>query len=251
MRDRLVLCYHAVSRNWPAALAISSERLREQIGFLVRRGYRAVTFAELVRSKGQGRTMAITFDDAYRSVLERGLPVLAEFGVPATVFVPTDFPGRGEPMSWPGIDQWTPGPHEEELRCMSWDELRVLRKSGWEIGSHSRSHPRLSELDDRTLARELGGSREVCERELGDPCLTLAYPYGDHDERVQAAADDAGYLAAAALRLGPERPHSWPRVGVFRVDTPARFRLKVSPLTRRIRSSRAGSSMEARFRRLS
>ena len=57
--------------------------------------------------------MAITFDDGYRSVLELALPILEELGVPATLFVPTDYIGSERPMSWPGIERWTGGQHEQ------------------------------------------------------------------------------------------------------------------------------------------
>ena len=56
-------------------------------------------------------------------------------------------------MAWPGIDQWLGGPHEAELMPMSWDELRRLAEAGWEIGSHSRTHPMLTQLDDQSVAQ--------------------------------------------------------------------------------------------------
>ena len=36
---------------------------------------------------------------------------------------------------------------------MSWAELRTLADAGWEIGSHTVTHPHLTQLDDATLAR--------------------------------------------------------------------------------------------------
>ena len=50
--------------------------------------------------------LAVTFDDAYRSVGELAVPVLAELGVPATVFAPTAFVGDPEPRGWEGTDEW-------------------------------------------------------------------------------------------------------------------------------------------------
>ena len=72
---------------------------------------------------------------------------------------------------------------------------------------------------------------------LGRPCTSVAYPYGDVDARVIRAAAAAGYEAGAAL---PERQHpasalAWPRIGVYPVDVPWRFRLKSAPLVRRLR----------------
>jgi peptidoglycan/xylan/chitin deacetylase (PgdA/CDA1 family) len=238
--DVLVLCYHALSPTWTAALSTTPDRFERQISLLVERGYRGGTFTEAVTSPPPGRVLAITFDDAYRSVIELGLPILDRLGVPATVFVPTDFVGADAPLRWPGIDGWLNGPDERELTPMSWSELQALQDAGWEIGSHTGSHPRLTQIDDRGLADELERSKAVCESRLARPCTSLAYPYGDADERVAAAAACAGYRAAAGLpagRLGPRDSFRWPRIGVYHLDDDRRFRLKISPAARRLRSS--------------
>ena len=75
------------------------------------------------------------------------------------------------------------------------------------------------------------------ERELGRPCRSIAYPYGDVDERVIEAAGAAGYAAGASLpkKLISRGPLDYPRVGVYHVDDLGRFKLKVSPVVRRVR----------------
>lgn len=237
MPDVLVLCYHALSERWPAALSTTPERFEEQLELLLRRGYRPVTLEQAVLDP-PGKALAVTFDDAYRSVLELAHPIMDRLGVPGTVFAPTDWVGREEAMRWDGIDQWLGGPHEQELLCLGWPELRELAAAGWEVGSHTCSHPRLTTVDDATLAAELRDSRAACEEGLGRPCRSIAYPYGDVDARVMAAARDAGYEVAASLpkRHGSRDPLDWPRVGVYNVDDLRRFKLKVSPLVRRLRS---------------
>ena len=232
----LVLCYHALSPAWPAVLSTTPTLFADQLGLLARRGYQGVTFGQAVAGDVPRRAVAVTFDDAYRSVGTLARPLLDEHGWPATVFVPTDFAGRGEPMAWPGIDHWLGGPHEQELVPLDWSELRELRDAGWEGGSHTCRHPRLTTLDDDALERELAGSRAACARELG-ACDSIAYPYGDVDERVVSATRSAGYRRAAAL---PARPHApreleWPRVGVFHADDLRRFRLKTSGAVRALR----------------
>jgi peptidoglycan/xylan/chitin deacetylase (PgdA/CDA1 family) len=243
--DVLVLCYHAVSETWPAPLSVRPETLEWQLGHLVRRGFRGATFTEAVDHAAHPRTLVVTFDDAYASVLERALPILSRLGLPGTVFAATDHVGHAV-MSWPGIDRWLGTPHEGDLAGMSWDQLGSLAAAGWEVGSHTRSHPRLTELDAESLSGELSGSRQEIEERLGAPCLSLAYPYGDTDDRVVAAAGEAGYRAAAALesRLGPREPLRWPRVGVYHDDARWRFRLKVSPLVRRVRGGPAWGAVE-------
>lgn len=240
MSDVLVLCYHAVSPDWSAPLSVTPDRLERQLALLQRRGYVGTTFAQAIESPPGKRTVAITFDDAYRSVLRLAAPLLDGLGWPASVYVPTDYAGTEAPMSWPGIDEWVGGPHERELTPMSWDELGELAERGWEIGSHTRSHPHLTQLDDEALGAELGESRAVCEQRLGRPCTSVAYPYGDVDERVVAATAGAGYSHGAALPAGLHavRPLEWPRVGVYYGDAGWRFRLKVSPLVRRLRTAK-------------
>jgi peptidoglycan/xylan/chitin deacetylase (PgdA/CDA1 family) len=235
--DVLVLCYHALSPDWPADLSTTPERFERQLTRLKRRGYRGITFSEAVRGDHRGKAVAVTFDDAYRSVLQLGAPILAKLGMPATVFAPTAWIGREEPMTWPGIDEWLGGPHEQELVPMSWDELRELQGSGWEVGSHTVSHPHLTQIGDRELEVELRESRGACEDGLGGPCPAIAYPYGDVDERVVAATEAAGYSAAAALpaRWHDERRLEWPRVGVYYGDDERRFAIKASRVVRRIR----------------
>jgi peptidoglycan/xylan/chitin deacetylase (PgdA/CDA1 family) len=247
MADLIVLCYHSVSPTWEAELSTTPERFERQIAQLTARGYRGATFTEAVSSPSRGRTAVITFDDAYRSVLELARPILDRFGLPATVFAPTDSVDTDELPCWPGVDHWLGGPHERELTPMSWAELRSLAEAGWEIGSHTCSHPHLTLLDDDALEDELARSKASCEHHLAGPCTSLAYPYGDVDARVVAAAARVGYSAAAAL---PRRLHSrdvleWPRVGVYRVDDDLRFRLKVSPAIRRLRRSEAWERLAA------
>lgn len=248
MTDALVLCYHAMSERWPAALSVTPDALRSQLALLRRKGYRGVTFSDVALGRARGKVVAVTFDDAFSSVLAIGKPILDEAGMPATVFVPTGFVGGEGPMAWPGTDRWLGGPHEGELRCMTWEDLRGLRDGGWEIGSHTRSHPFLTRLSDDRLVEELESSRADCERELG-LCESLAYPYGDHDERVVGAAHAAGYATACTLpdSVHAARSLAWPRVGVYHADGGLRFRLKVSPAVRRLRAS---DSLAAFARRL-
>jgi peptidoglycan/xylan/chitin deacetylase (PgdA/CDA1 family) len=240
MSNVLVLCYHAISPDWPADLSVTPERFEEQLELLVRRGYTGATFERALTEPPARRTLAVTFDDAYQSVLELALPIMRRLGLPGSVYVPTDFPGRPGPMAWDGIDRWLGGPHEHELSCLGWEQLGELAEAGWEVGSHTRSHPHLTRLEHGDLAAELEGSRAACEEGLGLPCRSIAYPYGELDDRVVQAARAAGYSVGAALpegRFPAPVPLDWPRVGVYNGDDLRRFRLKVSPLLRRVRAS--------------
>ena len=232
----IVLCYHGISDTWSGA--VRPDSLEWQIRHLLDHGYRAASFAEAVLHPPAGRTVVITFDDGYRSVVEDAFPVLERLGVRGTVFVPTRFVGA-EVAAWPGTDCWLGTGFEHELTPMTWDQLGILRDAGWEIGSHTATHPHLIRVDDERLGDELAGSRSAIEHELGVPCRSLAYPYGEADARVERAAATAGFEAACTLTdsLSAPSPLACPRVGVFRHDGPIRFRAKVSPVTMRLRST--------------
>jgi peptidoglycan/xylan/chitin deacetylase (PgdA/CDA1 family) len=238
------LGYHAISPDWPADLSVMPQRFTAQLEWLDRRGYRGVTFSEAVELGADAKVAAVTFDDAYRSVLELAAPVLGRLGWPATIFVPTSFPDLDGPMSWDGIDHWIGGPHEHEMHCLSWEELRGLADRGWEVGSHTRTHPHLTQLPDEELATELRGSREDCESAVGRPCRSIAYPYGDYDERVIEATAAAGYETAATITALLRDPHplAWPRQGIYHRDPRWRWWLKLSPAVTAARARRAAAA---------
>jgi peptidoglycan/xylan/chitin deacetylase (PgdA/CDA1 family) len=244
--DLLVLSYHAVSSSWPAALSVTPRRFEEQVSRLMKRGYRGLTLGGALRERLAGRYVVFTFDDGYRSVLTHAAPVLARAGIPATVFVVTDLVGGG-PMLWPGIEQWATTSHLDELRSLTWSEVGELSSAGWEIGSHTRSHPYLTSLGDDALREELVGSRRELERRLQVECASIAYPYGDHDARVLLATQNAGYEFGCTVprRLTAPKPLAWPRVGIYHDNRRSTVAFKMSPLGRRLRGSGAWAVVEA------
>ena len=112
---------------------------------------------------------------------------------------------------------------------MSWAAAAELAAAGWEIGSHTMTHPLLTLVDGDRLRDELEGSRETIERHLGS-CTSLAYPYGVADERVAKAAEEAGYEVACMLTFAHfvDEPFRRPRVGLAAKDTRLRLSVQVS-----------------------
>jgi peptidoglycan/xylan/chitin deacetylase (PgdA/CDA1 family) len=233
----LVLCYHAVSDTWDDPLATSAATLEAQVKRLLSRGYRPVS-AEGALANRQ-RTLHVTFDDAFRNVAG-ALGALERLRVPATIFACAGFADDGAHMRVAELRDRAPA-NDDELLSMSWDTLREVTAHDVEIGSHTVSHAHLPALGEEELHRELRESRERIEDQLRRPCRLLAYPYGQHDARVRAAARAAGYTAAFALEppTGAIDPWAVPRVGVYRADTPWRFTLKTTRLRQPIMAARA------------
>ena len=226
----LVLCYHAVSDGWEHQLSIGPAAFDRQLRALARRGFRGVTAEETLNGT---RGVHVTFDDAFRSVTN-ALPILERLRVPATVFACSAYADEGATLAVPELAAEASA-HPEELATMGWDELRGLVERGVEIGSHTVSHPHLPLLSDAEIEGELADSRARLEERLGRPCRFLAYPFGEHDERVRAAARRVGYAAAfalAATATDSRDPYALPRVDLYRKDTTLSTALKTSFLRR-------------------
>ena len=228
----LVLCYHAVSDAWRHLLCVSPAAFERQLETLIRRGYAPVSAADVLA--GEGRRLHVTFDDAFASV-RSALPVLERLGVPATIFVCPGFADGGKQLRIPELDADVEA-FPAELRTMDWSDLRELAAlPGIEIGAHTLSHLHLRRLSDAELAREVVGSRERLEDELGRPCALFAYPYGEHDERIRGAAMSAGFRAAFGLQ---PRGTSWrdpfrlPRVALWRGEGGRTVAFKTSAVGR-------------------
>ena len=116
-------------------------------------------------------------------------------------------------------------PHQ--LATMNWDDLRAHAERGVQIESHGVSHAHLPTVGDDELRRELRDAKQEIEDELAVRCTELAYPYGEHDDRVRAAARSAGYERAFALWRGSKDPYSSPRLDLYRRHSPVRTLLRL------------------------
>lgn len=250
--DVLVLAYHAISTEWDAVTTVTPGQLREQVEYLIGRGYVGVTFQRALSVPPPGKVLAVTFDDAHRSVYTIAFPLLQELGVTATVFAPTDYVGTGEPTAWDGFVSAAHGPHARELVCLDWHELRTLAGAGWEIGSHTCSHPHLTQLAAASVREELVRSRELLEERLQRPCPSLAYPYSDVNGSVVAAAHAAGYAYGATIPVGSalSLPLRWSRLGVFRSDSSWRFKMLSARATRGFLATTTGTATADALRAL-
>ncbi len=236
--DLLVLCYHTVDDDWTSELSVRTSDFKGQLDALLHMGYAPMTFTSAVSAwPSPGRRLVVTFDDGYLSVVQHALPILARRNIPATIFVPTAMVGRDRPMSWFGIDHWAGSDSSELLRSVGWTDLRRLVDAGWEVGSHSETHPMLTTAPDNLVRNELTDSKSQIEHELGTPCTSIAYPYGNVDPRVIAFSEEAGFTTGAGLHPVAKSPDvmNWPRPAIYRGDGLRRFKVKASSTQRRLR----------------
>ncbi|MFI2781008.1 polysaccharide deacetylase family protein [Streptomyces sp. ALB3] len=230
-----ILTYHSVSdpTDDPYGIAVSADRLDEQLTWLRRRGLTGTGIAALLsaRAAGERGMVGLTFDDGYADFLDEALPVLLAHGCSATVFV---LPGRPG-----GSNAWDPlGPRRPLL---TEEGIRTAVAAGMEVGSHGMLHRDLTALSDDELHRETHGSRDALHRITGQAPSGFCYPYGTADRRVAQSVRDAGYAYGCALAPGPlAGPLALPRTHVSHADRGARLRAK--EVRHRLRHRRTGTA---------
>jgi len=119
----LILCYHGVSlddeHQWNGSLYLSPDRLRERFELLRDRHFRVIPLDDAMHHLADGtlpdRSVVLTFDDGAFDFKVRAVPLLHEFGYPATVYVPTYYTRFHRPvfdtmvsyLAWKGRDAGT------------------------------------------------------------------------------------------------------------------------------------------------
>lgn len=167
-------------------ISISSDMFDEQIKFLVGHGHNFIHFGDLdiLKNKKIRKPTIIYFDDGFKDNYLNALPILKKYNISATIFVVPKY-----------VDS-------EDARYMNWDDIRLMRKEGIEIGSHTYNHTVLTEVDKVALEEELLSSKERIEKEINSPVLVFSYPKGRVDKDVAGAVKDARYKYAITTKYG-------------------------------------------------
>jgi peptidoglycan/xylan/chitin deacetylase (PgdA/CDA1 family) len=222
----VILGYHGIAdvdpRHDPVRLFVRPRDLRRQVERLRSRGYRFVTMADFAGELAGGRDMdgtcALTFDDGTEDHLSMLAPLLAELGVPGTVYV---CPGLfGDPYPWcdPAAG----------VRLMTSDEVvELARHPLVEIGSHTIHHTVLGDASADEAYREMADCKEKLEELLDRPVPSFCYPRCVYSEACPDAARRAGYTSAVTCgERGSWDPFQLKRECLHTPDGPLTFELK-------------------------
>ncbi|HEX2292930.1 MAG TPA: polysaccharide deacetylase family protein [Gaiellaceae bacterium] len=191
-----ILFYHRISDDRDE-LAVSPRSFRRQLDYLASQCYRVVDVVEaaalLDAPEPPHRTIGLSFDDGYLDVAEEALPLLAERGFRATVFVaPAVVDG------WANFD-W----YDRQPPLLAWDEVVELDREGTlRFEAHSMTHPNLLHLRDAAAQEEIAGSKEALEARLGRPVVAFSYPSGLFGNRERGLVAAAGYRVAVSCEPG-------------------------------------------------
>lgn len=205
-RGPVILMYHAVAGEGerPSRYVIPARRLRAQLRWLRRRGYRVVALDDVVDAYARGelppaKAVVLTFDDGYADVAERALPLLEAADAPATLYLVTS--ALGTRMAW------DPQGTLAGRRLLDTAAIRALgQHPGVTLGAHTTTHPRLTELDAVAAEEEIAGSKRALEALLARPTRHFSYPYGKRSAPVEALVRDAGFASAVGIQPGANGP---------------------------------------------
>jgi peptidoglycan/xylan/chitin deacetylase (PgdA/CDA1 family) len=186
-----ILMYHVVSAP-PAGTAnaelwVAGSRFEEEMRALRKAGYWAITLRQAFDAWEHGgplprHPVVVSFDDGYLSQYTHARPALKRLG-------------------WPGVlnlELRNLGP-----KGITEHEVRGLMADGWEVDSHTLTHPDLTTVDDGRLRSELTGSRREIRRRFGSKTAEFfCYPAGKYDTHVVEAVRAAGYRGATTVDEG-------------------------------------------------
>jgi peptidoglycan/xylan/chitin deacetylase (PgdA/CDA1 family) len=185
----VILQYHNVSDTAPASTSTRVELFEQHLAYLAEHDFTVMPLPELISQLQGGqalpdKTVAITFDDGYRSVYDTAFARLKQYGFAFTVFVNS-------------------APIEQGLsEFVTWDELAQMAQAGGSIANHTKTHPfmvrqQAGETNKQwreRIEREVTGAEQAIKKATGESLKLLAYPYGEFDYKLKKLLQTLGYV---------------------------------------------------------
>jgi len=185
-----VLIYHRFGEPAYPSTNIGVDSFEAHLAELADPKYHVLPLSEIVEALEEGeslsdRSVAITIDDAYRSVYELAWPRLKAAGIPFTLFVSTDLIDRGA------------------TDLMTWEQLAELAASPLvEIGNHAASHAHLPARGLTNAREDILRAQGRIEEELGVTPKIFAYPFGEISLPLKDLVRSLGFTAAFGQHSG-------------------------------------------------
>jgi peptidoglycan/xylan/chitin deacetylase (PgdA/CDA1 family) len=159
----------------------------------------------------------LSFDDGFRNNFVNALPILRKHDIPCIFFVPSSLIDASWDSTKVFCRQTTR--YRDVIEMMKWEDLAQVILSGYEVGSHTRTHARFSAIshDCTLLQDEILGSKQELEMHLGVPCKYISWPYGritDADAVSLEVAKSSGYQACFGAFRGSVIPAA---TDIFRI----------------------------------
>jgi len=226
-----ILMYHQIDvpppRGTPLrGLIVAPSSFAWQMRMLKLLGFRGLSMHDLepyLKGEKRGKVAGITFDDGYQNNVRNALPVLKKNGFTGTCYGVSSMIG--------GTNSWDQGKVAEKP-LMTLDDWRAWRDAGMDIGSHTRTHAKLTELPLKQAGEEIANSKQELEQAIGCKVRHFCYPYGWYSPEHQQMVQEAGYATATTTNRGRVQagndPYTLRRIMVARATNPLQFFMKIA-----------------------
>lgn len=202
MNRFVILMYHMVSEPKTAAevkYACPPRQFEKHIQMLLSTGFTPISINAVEKYYSHNiplpdKAFLVTLDDGFEDNYLNAFPIFQRYNIPAVIYLATGLLGK--------TNQWMSAPTFSERKMLSWPQIKEMAMHGISFGSHTISHPRLTELDDDSVNKELTQSKQSIEDQLGLECSHFAYPYGLLTEKTRELVQQAGFTTACSTRSG-------------------------------------------------
>ena len=231
MQRFVILMYHMVSEPKTAAevkYACPPKQFEQHLQMLLNEGFKPVSIDAVEnyythQTRLPDKAFLISLDDGFEDNYSNAFPILQRYNIPAVIYLATGLLGK--------TNQWMNVPTFSVRNMLSWTQIQDMAKQGIDFGSHTVTHPKLTELDDDSVSKELIQSKQLIEAQLGAECRHFAYPYGLMTEKTRELVRQAGFKTACSTRSGfnnAERdPFMLHRIEVYGNDSTWKLKQKV------------------------
>jgi peptidoglycan/xylan/chitin deacetylase (PgdA/CDA1 family) len=225
-----ILMYHQIDQPPPRGtplrgLVVAPASFAWQMRLLRSLGFQGLSMRDLepyLAGQKQGKVVGLTFDDGYQNNLMHALPVLQRHRFTATCYGVSGMVGGSNVWD---RDKVQPKPLMTQAEWQAW------LQAGMDVGSHTCSHARLTDLDAASAREEITASRQALQQLLGYEVRHFCYPYGRYDDTHAQMAREAGYASATTTQRGRvqvgDDAFKLKRIMVARATHPLQFLLKV------------------------
>ena len=201
-----ILTYHHVGPRRRGArlkgLYVSPNLFGRQIRELRAAGFGTAPLSPPEATHEGVKRFCVTFDDGFCDVFEHALPVLRQHGFCATLFLVSGLLGK--------TNEWQQRAGDIREPLMDEAQVRAWLAAGQQIGSHTQTHPRLTELAPAAAREEIAASKKSLEDRFGVSVEHFCYPYGDWNGQVRDLVEAAGYQTACTTGTGINLPGKSP-----------------------------------------
>jgi peptidoglycan/xylan/chitin deacetylase (PgdA/CDA1 family) len=199
-----ILCYHKIAPPPKQArikgLYLEPKLFLRQMSEITQAGLTSSFPGRSAVSKKD--TITITFDDGFASNLIEAVPLMKKFGVQAINYLVAD--RIGQTSDWEAHEGGEADPLMDEAQVREW------LAAGHQIGAHTCTHPRLSQISEAQAKEEISASRKKLEDRFGVLIEHFAYPYGDYNQTTVQLVRETGFKTACTMHRGINLP-STPR----------------------------------------